>query len=293
VKGGLAVVASKVKIVTDSTAYLSAEETSQYGVHVVPLRVIFGTEIYTEGVDITSGEFYRRLATSGPMPTTSQPAVSDFTRVYGELAEHGHPILSIHISSKLSGTVHSAVAARQALPRAQIEVVDARTVALKMLVTPAAQAAGRGMSLAQLKASIERLNTCLNTVGMLNTLEYLWRGGRIGGAKALLGTLLRIKPLLDFRDGEVKVLAKLRTSTQAIESILELMRARIGGGTPIHVGVAHTHALELAQVLKERVQASFNCAELDLFELGPVLGTHIGPGFFGIAFYSSEEWQPG
>ena len=291
-KGGLEMVASKVKIVTDSTACLSAEEISQYDVHVVPLRVIFGTEIYTEGVDITSEEFYRRLATTGSMPTTSQPAVGDFTRVYGELKERGHPVLSIHISSKLSGTVHSAVAARQEVPQAQIEVVDARTVALRMLIAPAAQAAARGQSLAHLKASIEKLNACLNTVGMLNTLEYLWRGGRIGGAKALLGTLLRIKPLLDFKGGEVKVLAKLRTSAQAIESILELMRARIREGTPIHVGVAHTDALELAQALKKRVQASFNCAELDLIELGPVLGTHIGPGFFGIAFYSSEEWQP-
>jgi DegV family protein with EDD domain len=286
------VAASEVKIVTDSTACLSAEEISKYDVHVVPLKVIFGTEIYTEGVDITSEDFYRRLATRDPMPTTSQPAVSDFTRVYGELAERGHPILSVHISSKLSGTVNSAVAARQELPRAQIEIIDCLSVALRMLIVPAAQAAARGLSLPRLKESIERLNSCMSTVGMLNTLEYLWRGGRIGGAKALLGTLLRIKPLLDFRNGEVKVLGRLRTSTQAMESILEIMKSRIKPGIPIHVGVAQTNALEPARALSERVKAIFNCAELDLVELGPVLGTHLGPGFFGIAFYSDEEWQP-
>ena len=282
----------KVKIVTDSTAYLSAEEISRYDVQVVPLRVIFGTEVYCEGVDITSEEFYRRLATRGPMPTTSQPAVSDFIRVYGELAERGHPILSIHISSKLSGTVNSAMSARQELPHAQIEVVDACTVALRMLIAPAAKAAAGGQSLPQLKASIEKLNACMITVGVLSTLEYLWRGGRIGGAKALLGTILRIKPLLDFRGGEVRVLAKLRTSAQATKSILELMESLVTGNTPIHVGVAHTNALEWALELEREVKATFNCAETDIVELGPVLGTHIGPGFFGLGFYSDEEWQP-
>ena len=285
-------VSGKVRIVTDSTAYLSAEEISRYDVHVVPLRVIFGTEVYCEGVDITSEKFYRRLATGGPMPTTSQPAVSDFTRVYSELAERGHPILSLHISSKLSGTVNSAMTARQELPQAQIEIVDARTVALRMLITPAAKAAAEGQSLPQLKASIERLNTCMNTIGVLNTLEYLWKGGRIGGAKALLGTVLRIKPLLDFRGGEVRVLAKLRTGARAINSILELMGSRVPGGKPIHFSVAHTNALDWALELQKEVQEAFDCADMDIVELGPVLGTHIGPGFFGIGFYSSECWQP-
>lgn len=284
--------AGEIKIVTDSTACLSAEEMARYDVRVVPLKVIFGTEIYTEGVDITSNEFYRRLTVKGPLPTTSQPAINDFTRVYSELAELGHPVLSIHISSKLSGTVHSAMAARQELPQAQIEIVDARTIALRMLIFPAAKVAAQGLSLAQLKASIERLNNAVSTVGMLDTLEYLWKGGRIGGAKALLGTLLRIKPLLDFKGGEVRVLAKPRTTAQALELILELMKSRITGDIPIHVGVAHTHAPEPALALAEKVKAIFNCAELDILELGPVLGTHIGPGFFGIAFYSDDDWQP-
>jgi len=281
----------KVAIVTDSTACLSAEEISRYGVHVVPLRVIFGTDIYTEGVDITSEEFYHRLSTRRSMPTTSQPAVSDFIRLYGRLAERGHPVLSIHISSILSGTVRSAMAARQEMPGAQIEIVDCRSVALRMLIAPAVRAAAQGQSLPQLKATIERLNSCLCTVGMLDTLDYLWKGGRIGGAKALLGTLLRIKPLLDFRNGEVKILAKLRTASQAIEAILEIVKERVGDMAPIHVGVAHTHALEPALALEKRVKASFDCAEIDVAELGPVLGTHLGPGFFGVAFYGSGDWH--
>jgi DegV family protein with EDD domain len=284
----------KVKIVTDSTACLSPEEISKYDVRVVPLKVIFGTEVFREGVDISNEEFYRRIAQGGKLPTTSQPPVGDFNRVYGELAEQGHPILSLHISSKLSGTVNSAVAAREGLPQAQIEIVDCLSVALRMLIAPAVKAAESGQGLPQLKASIERLNVCLGrgNAGVLSTLEYLWRGGRIGGAKALLGTLLRIKPVLAFEGGEVKVLAKARTSAQAIGYVLELMKKRIEGDTRIHVGVVHTHAVKPALALKKEVEAAFSCAELEFLELGPVLGTHVGPGFFGIGFYSEEQWRP-
>jgi len=284
--------AAKVKIVTDSTAYLSPEDIARYDIHVVPLKVIFGADAYSEGIDITTEEFYKRLATAKTLPTTSQPPVGDFTRVYGELAQGGHPILSIHISSNLSGTINSAMAARKELPQAQIEVVDALSIALRLLIAPPAEAANKGLSLPQVKASIEKVNASMNAVGALDTLEYLWKGGRIGGAKALLGTMLRIKPVLAFEGGELKVLAKPRTTRRAIEYIMELMGERVKGDVPIHAIVVHTHAIEPALALQKEVQARFNCAEFGLMELGPVLGTHIGPGFFGIGFYSQQDWQP-
>ena len=149
--------ASKVKIVTDSTAYLTAEEITRYDIHVIPLKVIFGAEVYSEGVNITNAEFYRRLAKKGRMPTTSQPAKSDFTEIYGALAERGHPILSLHISSGLSGTVKLATAVKSEFPQAQIEIVDSSSVALRMLVLPAAKAAEAGQTLPQLKVAIEKL----------------------------------------------------------------------------------------------------------------------------------------
>ncbi len=283
---------AKVKIVTDSTAYLTPEEIAKYNVHVVPLKVIFGTDAYSEGEDITNEEFYRRLTTARAFPTTSQPSINDFTQIYSELARGGHPILSIHISSKLSGAVNSARAARVELPQAQIEVVDSLSIAVRMLVGPAAEAAKKGQPLPQIKDSIERLNTSISALGVLDTLEYLWKGGRIGGAKALLGTMLRIKPILAFEGGELKVLAKERTTRKATQYVLELMKERVKGSAPIHAIVVHTHAIEPALVLKEEVKSRFNCAELGLIELGPVLGTHIGPGFFGIGFYSEQDWQP-
>jgi len=284
--------AAEVKIVTDSTAYLSSEDIARYDVHVVPLKVIFGTDAYSEGIDITTEEFYKRLAAARKFPTTSQPPTGDFTRVYSELAERGHPILSIHISSNLSGTINSATAARVELPQAQIEIVDSLSIALWLLIAPAAEAAKKGLSLPQVKASIEKLNASMNAVGALDTLEYLWKGGRIGGAKALLGTMLRIKPVLAFEGGELKVLAKPRTIGKAIQYILELMGERVKGNVPIHGMVVHTHAIEPALALQKEVQARFNCVELGLIELGPVLGAHIGPRFFGVGFYSEQDWQP-
>jgi DegV family protein with EDD domain len=285
-------VTTKVKIVTDSTAYLTPEEIARYDVHVVPLKVIFGTDVYSEGVNITTQEFYRRIAKAKTLPTTSLPSKSDFVKVYSELAQRGYPILSIHLSSQLSGTINSAMAAREELPQARIEIVDSLSLALRLLIAPAAKAARGGQSLSRIKDSIEKLNACISAVGVLSTLEYLWKGGRIGVAKALLGTLLRITPVLAFEGGEIKVLAKTRTTSKALGYILELMKERIKGSTPIHVVVVHTHAMELAVALQKEVEANFNCVEIELMELGPVLGTHIGPGFFGLGFYSERDWQP-
>jgi len=161
-----------------------------------------------------------------------------------------------------------------------------------MLIAPAVRAAEGGQSLPQLKASIEKLNACMNAFGALGTLEYLSKGGRIGVAKALLGTLLQIKPILAFEGGELSVLSRARTSAKAVEYIIELMKKRAGGGSPVHVGVVHTENMESARLLKKEVEACFDCAELELLELGPVLASHLGPGFFGVGFYSDEEWQP-
>ena len=166
--------AAEVKIVTDSTAYLSLGEIAEYGVHVVPLKIIFGTDIYSEGEDITNEEFYRKLAIAKTLPTTSQPPIGDFTRIYSDLAQRGHPVLSIHISSQLSGVVNSAKAAKEELPQAQIEVVDSLSLAMRMLIAPAVEAAKRGFPLPRIKASIEKLNACIGDAGVLSTLEYLW-----------------------------------------------------------------------------------------------------------------------
>lgn len=276
-----------VKIVTDSTAVITSGERKRYGIHVVPLKVIFGKEVYTEGNDISNEEFYRRLS-RGDISTTSHPAKADFIEVYQKLTNEGNAILSIHMPSKLSGTVSTAQAARAELPGAAIEIIDSLTIALAMLVVPAAQAAANGKSLSQLKESIEKLNAIVYTVGVLNTLEYLRKGGRIGRARALLGSMLRIKPLLSFQKDEVQVLGKARTTRKAIQELVKFVDRNIKGDTPVHIAVVYTSDSKPAESLKDQLESRFKCGKLDPLQLGPVLGTHIGPGFFGIGFYSDE-----
>jgi DegV family protein with EDD domain len=280
-----------VKIVTDSSAYLEPEVIAKHDIRVVPLKVVFGSEVFAEGVDITNEEFYQRLVKGGKPPTTSQPSVADFIKVYRELAEQGHPILSIHISSKLSGTCASALAAKNALPQAQIEIVDSLTVAMGMLISPAAEAAERGETLSQIAASIEKLNKCIKVIAAFDTLEYLWKGGRIGAARALVGILLKIKPVLTQEGGEAKVLNKPRTMAQAIEYIQGFVEKEVKGNVFLHGWVAHSHVPQAARVLEKRLRDNFNWVGLRFVEMGPVLGTHMGPGLVGISFYCNEKWQ--
>jgi DegV family protein with EDD domain len=282
---------AKVKIVTDSSAYPEPEVIAKHDIRVVPLKVAFGSEVFAEGVDITNEEFYQRLVKGGKLPTTSQPSVADFIKVYRELAEQGYPILSIHISSKLSGTCASALVAKNALPQAQIEIVDSLTIAMGMLISPAAEAAERGETLSQIAASIEKLNKCIKVVAAFATLEYLWKGGRIGAARALVGTLLKIKPVLTQEGGEAKVLNKPRTMAQAIEYIQGFVEKEVKGNVFLHGWVAHSHVPEAARVLEKELRENFNWVELRFLEMGPVLGTHMGPGLVGVSFYCNEDWQ--
>ena len=279
----------KVKIVTDSTAYLLPETISRYDIRVVPLKIIFGTEVYSEGVNITNDEFYRRLVKSRTLPITSQSSVSDFVKVYSELVSLGHPIFSIHISGKLSGTINSALVAREAFPEAQIEVVDWLSMGMGLLVRVAARVAEEGHDLLAVKAIIEQLAPRVSIFAMLDTLKYLWKGGRIGGAKASVGSLLSIKPIVALENGEVKPLAKVRSQAKGVEYMLKLMEKRVGQGASIHGAVVHSHSFDEALALHREVGVRFNCVELDLVELGPVFGTHIGPGVLGLAFYSDEQ----
>jgi DegV family protein with EDD domain len=279
---------TKVKIVTDSSSYPQPEVVAKHDIRVVPLKVAFGSEVFSEGVDITNEEFYQRLAKDGKLPTTSQPSVADFIRVYRELTKQGHPILSIHISSKLSGTCASALAAKNALPQAQIEIIDSLTIAMGMLIPTAAEAAERGETLSQIAASIKKLNKRIKVVGAFDTLEYLWKGGRIGAARALVGTLLKIKPVLTQEGGEVKVLNKARTRTQAIEYMLGFVDKEVKGNVFLHGWVAHSHVPEAGRALEKELRENFNWVELRFFEMGPVLGSHMGQGLVGVSFYCNE-----
>ncbi len=280
--------ARKIAIVTDSTADLPPELVEELGVTIVPLQVIFGNEAYREGVEITTEEFYERLVKSRPLPTTSAPSVGDFQEVYERLLEEVDSIVSIHIGAKLSGTVQAAQTARQSLANPErIEIVDCQavSVAVGFVVMEAVEAARAGAKLAEVKAAAESAVQRTHVRFMLDTLEYVRRGGRIGRARAYLGTLLRVKPILSFREGEVYPEERVRTRTRGLERMIQwaVRQQKVKRAV-----VAHSTTLDEAESIRERLAMAFPNVRVHLVRFGPVIGTHGGPGTIGVGIMEGE-----
>lgn len=279
----------KVAIVTDSTAYIPAELLKSHDVKIVPLQLIWGEQTFRDNVDITPAEFYERLPRVKAHPTTSQPSPAAFKEIYEKLLGEGFDVLSVHISSRLSGTIDSATQAKQMLPDSAIEVVDSfsTSMSLGFPVLAAARAAAQGASLAECKTIAEQ--GCANT-GVLfavNTLEFLHKGGRIGGAQAFLGTALNLKPILEVRDGRIEAVERVRTMNKAVDRLLELAMERIGSRRPVSLAVVHAAAPEAAESLLIRMRSLFGVSDVSeavLSPVSPVLGVHVGPATLGIAF---------
>lgn len=283
---------TSVQIVTDSSINMPQALRQELGLVVVPLKAIFGTTEYRDEIDLTNEQFYKMLPNAKEHPTTSQPSAGDFIQVYKPIIESGKEIVSLHLSSKLSGTYASACAAKtelenqfkKALP---ITIVDTPwiSMALGLLCIAAAQAAAAGKSRDQIVDVVNALIPKLNVIFVLDTLEYLKRGGRIGGASAMLGTLLNFKPMLEIKNGVVEPLEKPRSRAKAIQRLLEIMQAR-ASGKPVHVSVLHAQAPGDAAALEAEIRRRFECKEFYLAELGPVLGVHTGPNALGLVFYA-------
>jgi len=273
---------NKVALVTDSTAYLPEEIRKQYNISITPLSVIWGEEVHQDGVDISPSQFYTRLKTSKVMPTTSQVTPAVMMSTFQSLLEQGYDVLGIFISSKISGTVQSAFQARDMIGGAEqkITIVDslATTMAMGWPVLTAARAAQAGEPLAECEKNAK--HACKNTgvFFVVETLEFLRRGGRIGGAQALLGTALNIKPILELRDGRIESVEKIRTKQKAIQRMIELTAERIGGRTPVRLAVTHANSEADAAALLAAATKHFNPVETLVSELSPVIGTHAGPG---------------
>jgi DegV family protein with EDD domain len=280
---------AKVAVVTDSTANIPLELRKGFPIYSVPLQVIWGSDTFRDSIDIQPNEFYDRLKTSKANPTTSQATPAVFNELYGQMIEEGYQIISIHISEKLSGTLDSATQAKQNYPAAHIELVDSFTtsMALGFQVLTVARAAADGASL---QDCIELANQARTKTGVLfavQTLEFLRRGGRIGGAAAFLGTALNLKPLLELRNGRIEAVERVRTMNKAIDRLLDLFEERIGGQKPVHIASLHAKAPEEAAQLLERARQRFGVVDIPeatLSEISPVLGTHTGPGCLGLAF---------
>jgi DegV family protein with EDD domain len=281
----------KIGIVTDSTAYLDQSWATENDIKMVPLKVIFGDEVYREGIDITHEEFFRKLKGSSQFPTTSQPSVGEFKEAYEEMAQRYDELISLHISGGISGTVESARSAAQELEsRVRIEVIDSRftSISMYMILKKMVEGLKAGKDLDSLVKTADTIIKNMKLYFAVDTLEYLHKGGRIGGAQAFLGSMLKIKPIL-FLDGTIDALEKARGTQKAISRILEISAEKLGG-RKAEIGITHVADLEAGESLKAMAAETLNCdpGQILMNETGPVIGSHTGPGTVGISFYPSE-----
>lgn len=277
-----------IKIVTDSTAYLPETTVRQHDIRVVPMCVHFGEEAFKEGVELSQEGFYSRLKEAPVLPTTSQPSVGEFYEVLKELVDEGHEIVVLTISSKLSGTWNSAMAAKEMLPEAGISVIDSlsTSVGLQLMVEAAAEAVAAGDTRQEIVDQIEGIKQRMYFLFAVDTLEYLAKGGRIGNAQAFMGTLLKIKPILTLQDGVIEPLEQVRSRRKALTRMTDLLVEYLGDNCS-QAKVAITHALvpEEAEMYRAELLDRLSCSEPLLTEVSPAIGTHTGPGVIGVAVY--------
>ncbi len=277
-----------MKIVSDRGMDLAPEQMADLEIHLAPLLLTLGDRTYHSGVDIQPDEFYALLETSKTFPTTSQPSVGDLMTIYQELAAVDPDILSIHISSGLSGTYNSARLATEQVPEAHVTLFDSKTLSAAegWQVEAAARAARAGWSLAQTLDLLGRIRDHTQTFFTVATLRYLIHGGRISHMKGLLGSILDIKPIIgvDKETGKYYQVGQARTLNKAIQRMAELVVEQAPHGQPLRVQIMHAHNPGGAATLQQQLSARATCQFLTPGPIAPVLGAHTGPGLVGVAF---------
>lgn len=280
-----------VRIVTDSTVDIPQDQARAAGITVVPLTVFFGDEAYLDGVELDNAGFYRKLQSSKELPRTSQPSPAAFQEAFMHLINEGaDAILSVHLSAKLSGTYQSACTARDTLPenvkKIPLEIIDSQSISVGMsrAIILAAQNARDGLGLPEIKAHVLDELARTRILAVLDTLEYVRRGGRIGGARAMLGNMLSVKPIISLRDGEVIPVEQPRTRSKAYARIAQLLQEM---GKVEHVSIAEASE-EVGQQLAAVIKTVYS-GDLPVYQLGAVLGTHTGPGTAAIAAVIAKQ----
>lgn len=281
---------SKTAFVVDSTAYIPPDQVQQFDIKVIPQVLIWDDETMLDGVDIQPTAFYERLRDSKTMPTTSQATIGAFIEVFKPLVEAGQSILAILVSDKLSGTIQSAEQAKAEFPDAKIVIVDSESTAMALgfQVLAAARGARDGKSFEEVTEIARQAKRQTGVLLVVDTLEFLHRGGRIGGASRLLGTALSMKPVLELQDGVLDVVEKVRTRSKAQARLLDILEERIDGRPNLRLAVLHAAAEQQARDLLEIASNRLNPMETVLSEVSPVVGTHVGPGTLGLC-YSVES----
>lgn len=277
---------SKVAIVTDSTAYIPQDLVEEYNISVAPQILIWAEETFEDGVDIQPDEFYEKLKTAKVMPTSSQVTVTSIHNIFTKLSEEGYDILAVLLSNQLSGTIDSATQARESFPDTNIEIVDSETVAMALgfQVLAAARVAAEGADLSECKALAEKAKNHTGVVFAVDTLEFLHRGGRIGGGSRYLGAALNIKPILEVTGGRVESVERVRTRKKSLQRILDMVGERVAGKELVRLAALHANVPGEAKELLEQANSRINTVESIFSTISPVVGTHTGPGTIGLAY---------
>ena len=280
----------KIVVVTDSAAYIPDEALGGLSIPVIPLWLIWGSERFRDGVDIDPPTFYRRLRQSKTLPTTSQPSPGEFVEFFREVATEADAIVGVFASSRISGTVPSALTARGQLLEIPIRVVDSLGVSMSqgLIALAAARAADAGEAIDDVVAVAEDIRERVHFLFAVDTLEYLHRGGRIGGAKRWMGTALSIKPLLHFVNGQIEPLTQIRTKRKALALMLEVAEERLGGKRMAEASVVDVDIPEQGDAVAEQVKERFGIEVVYRSTVSPVVGTHAGPGTVGLVFYAER-----
>ncbi len=272
-----------IRLVTDSASDIPSEVARKLGISIVPLTVSFGKKVYRDGIDLNAEEFYSKLAQSEELPKTAQPSVGSFIDVYETLAQQDKEIISIHLSNKLSGTYNAASLAKEAMTKdCRIEVVDSESVSmgLGLTVIAAAKAVRDGVTFKETMDIIHRNVSRMHLLAFLQTLEYLEKGGRLGKGKALLGTLLHVKPLITVQDGEVQPFGRARTTRGALQRLYDFVNALL------HIrglSIMYTTVSKEVEILAKLLAPLFPQDRIIVTQVGSTLGTHTGPGTVGVA----------
>ena len=279
---------SEIAIITDSTASIPAEYLEKYQIQVAPQVVIWGEETLYDDIDITTDQFYARLVTSDVLPTTSQATVASFLELFQPHIEQGTPILGIFISDLLSGTIQSAQQAKAQFPDASIEIFNSKSAAMDLgfQVLAAARAVEGGGDLQAAISAAQLAKANSGVIFVVDTLEYLHKGGRIGGAARLFGTALSLKPVLHVSEGRIEPLERVRTKAKATARLLDLIAEHVEGKEKIRLSTLHAATPDEGQALKEKLLARISPVEHIPSVVGPAIGTHVGPGTVGIAYCS-------
>lgn len=276
-----------VAVVTDSTAYLSPELREQFNIEMVPLSVVFGEESFREELDLSTEDFYEKIASAKQLPTTSQPAVGDFVSLFERLKEDGYEqVISIHLSSKISGTYQTALTAASMVEGIDVHGFDSEISCSPQAyyVLEAAKLANEGSDANTIIDYLHSLKETSRAYFMVDDLNHLHRGGRLNAAQLVVGNLLKIKPILHFENGSIVPFEKVRTEKKALARILQLLAEDAEKGIPLDVTVIHANREDGGKELAERIRDAHPNANVSISYFGPVIGTHLGSGSLGVTW---------